>query len=124
MGCGHQGPFPVHPLHALNRNRSRPLAPLLCPKTGSTTVLRHGIDHLACFGSEFSLHLAPGIQAFGWPAPRWQWPLAVLLPVGGDVGIQLPLLASFQIGGAAVAGVGDQGIRQLSVGLDPLARRQ
>ena len=45
----------------------------------------------------------------------------MLLPAGGDVGLQTPLLAGFQVGGAAVAGICNEGIRQLTgVGLDPL----
>ena len=49
----------------------------------------------------------------------------MLLPAGGDVGLQTPLLAGFQVGGAAVAGICNEGIRQLTgVGLDPLQHGQ
>ena len=48
----------------------------------------------------------------------------LLLP-GGDVGLQTPLLAVFQVGGAPVAGICNEGIRQLTcVGLDPLQHGQ
>lgn len=58
-------------------------------------------------------------------SPRWPWPLAVLLAAGGDVGVELPVLTGFQVGGAAVAGIGDQGIGPLTgVGLDPLQHGQ
>ena len=49
----------------------------------------------------------------------------MLLPAGGDVGIQPFSLTGFQVGGAAVAGIRNQGIRQLpSVGLDSLQHGQ
>ena len=43
--------------------------------------------------------------------------LSVLLKAGGDVGIQHFLLTGFQGGGAAVAGVCDQGTRRCRVHL-------
>ena len=70
--------------------------------------LAQGVDRLAGFGSKFPVHPAPGIEIPGaWP-PRGPWPLAVLLPAGGNVGIQLPLLAGLDVACAAVARIGDQ----------------
>lgn len=49
----------------------------------------------------------------------------MLLPAGGDVGLQPLLLTSFQVGSAAVAVVGNQGTGQLAdVGLHPLQHGQ
>jgi hypothetical protein len=51
--------------------------------------------------------------------------LAVLLPAGGDVGVEPPVLTAFQVAGAAVARVRNKGIRQLpSVGLNALQHGQ
>jgi hypothetical protein len=45
----------------------------------------------------------------------------VLLQSGGEVSLQPPLHADFQAGGAAVAGIGNEGARQLTgVGLDAI----
>lgn len=49
----------------------------------------------------------------------------MLLSAGEDIGLQPSLLAGFQVGAAAVAGIRNQSIRQLpSVGLDSLQHRQ
>ena len=49
----------------------------------------------------------------------------MLLPAGGDVGVQPPVFAGFEVGGAAVARIRNEGIRQLpSVRLDSLEHRQ
>ena len=49
----------------------------------------------------------------------------MLLPAGGDVGLQPLHLTGFQLCGASVAGIRNQGIRQLpSVGLDSLQHGQ
>lgn len=49
----------------------------------------------------------------------------MLLPAGGDLGLQPTLPTSFQVGGAATTGVGDQGGGSLSNdGLDALNHGQ
>jgi len=61
-------------------------------KTGSTKSCA-GLKHrLACFGPELAVHPAPSIEISGDSTPRRSGPLAMLLAVGGDVGIQTPLL--------------------------------
>ncbi len=49
----------------------------------------------------------------------------MLLRAGGDTGVEPPLFAVFQVGGAAVAGIRNEGIQQLTgVELDPLQHGQ
>jgi hypothetical protein len=49
----------------------------------------------------------------------------VLQPIRGDVGVQLPLLAGSQVGGAALARILNQGFRLPGgVPLDPLKHHQ
>ena len=109
-----QGPFNVHLLQAAQSEAIQ--------SSGSFDLAEHGfndrfaqcVDRLDALGAELALHPAPGIHISRCSAPRWPGPVAVQLPAGGDVGIKSPLLADFQVGGAAVAGVGDQDIRQLA----------
>ena len=109
MGGGHQGPLPVHLLQAPQPEAIQPSGALDLTEHRFHDRLAQGIDRLTRHRAQFSLHPTSGIQTPGRRTPGWPGPLAVLLPTGGDVGRPSPLLAGFQIGGAAIAGVGDQG---------------
>ena len=86
--------------------------------------LAEGVDRLASHETQLAIHSSPDIEVSRRSASRWSGPMPVLLPARRDVSVELPVLASFQVGGAAVPGVGDQGIRQLSgICLDPLQHR-
>ena len=121
MRGGHQHPFRVY---LLEPSQSEPIL-----TSDTLDLIEHrlddrlaqGVNVLTGLGSELSIHPAAAIKICLRPSLRLPWPLAVLLAAGGDVGDEAPVLAGFQVGGAAVTGVRDQGIRQLTAfGLDPL----
>jgi hypothetical protein len=125
VGGGHQRPFPIH---LLQPSQSEPIQ-----TSGTLDLTEHwlddrlaqAVDCLAGFGSELPIHPAAGIKICRRLSPRWPWPLAVLLAAGGDVGVEAPFLAGFQVGGAAVAGIGDKGLgHPAGIDLDPLQHRQ
>jgi hypothetical protein len=123
--AGHQRQFPVHFLQPSQSEQIQTSGTLYLTEHRLDDRLAQGVNGLTGLGSELAIQPTAGIKICRRPSPRWSRSHAVLLPAGRDVGVEPPLLAGFQVGGAAVAGIHNEGIRQLTgVGLDPLQLEQ
>ncbi len=125
VGGSYQRPFPIHLLQAPQLEPIEASGALDLAKHWFNNGLAQGVDRLASLGSELAVHPTAGIKGFPQSAPRWPWPLTVMLPAGGDIGIDAALFAGFQVGGIAVTRICRQRCWQLAgVGVDSLQHGQ
>lgn len=125
VGGVHQGPLPVHLLQAPQPEAIQSTFSFEKAKHSFHDCPAHGVDRPAWLGAETAVHQASCVEVFRPPAPQWPGLLAVLLPAGGDVGIQVPVLTGLKVVTATESHVRREHRWQLAaVDLDSLQHQQ